>query len=164
LPYLGWQEKLVREVPFVEDMLRLLHLQIKQFRNEVFNLGGGAANSVSLRKPTSAVQQVSSRNAPISQSDKARHGKIVLYCIDHRNAAQQPSWKLKTDLRTGFTRIFSGVRENEEELRGRTTALLRLFQLVRGSELLKTLKPEFVRRSQNYRKFPRSRESSSMRR
>ena len=53
LNYLGWQGKQVRDVLFVEDMLGLLDLEIHQiakFRGEVFNLGGGAANSISLRE------------------------------------------------------------------------------------------------------------------
>ena len=122
LTYLGWQGKQVRDVLFVEDMLELLDLQIKQiaqFRSEVFNLGGGAANSVSLREATSAMQEISSRTAPVSVSDKARQGDIVLYWTDNCKAEQQLGWKPKTNLRTGFTRIFEWIRENEAELRSR---------------------------------------------
>jgi CDP-paratose 2-epimerase len=110
----------VRDVLFVEDMLELLDLQIKQiarFRGEVFNLGGGAANSVSLREATAAMQEISSRTAPITQMDHARQGDIVLYWTDNRKAARQLGWRPKTDLRTGFTRIFDWIRENEAELR-----------------------------------------------
>jgi len=112
----------VRDVLFVEDMLELLDLQIKQiarFRGEVFNLGGGAANSVSLREATTAMQEITSRTAPITQTDKARQGDIVLYWTDNRKAAEQLSWKPQIDLRTGFTRIFEWIRENEAELRSR---------------------------------------------
>jgi CDP-paratose 2-epimerase len=122
LTYLGWQGKQVRDVLFVEDMLRLLGLQIKQiarFRGDVFNLGGGVANSVSLREATTTMQEISSRSAPITQTDKARQGDIVLYWTDNRKAEQQLGWKPHTDLRTGFTRIFEWIRENEAELRSR---------------------------------------------
>ena len=122
LTYLGWQGKQVRDVLFVEDMLELLDLQIKKianFRGEVFNLGGGAVNSISLREATSAMQEISSRTSPITVSDKARQDDIVLYWTDNRKAAQQLEWKPKTDLRTGFVRIFDWIRENEAELRSR---------------------------------------------
>jgi len=72
-------------------MLGLLDLQIKQiskFRGEVFNLGGGAANSISLREATTAMQEISSRTAPITQSAKVRQGDIVLYWTDNRKATQ----------------------------------------------------------------------------
>jgi len=119
LTYLGWQGKQVRDVLFVEDMLGLLDLQIKQiarFRGEVFNLGGGPANSISLREATTAMQEISARTAPITQTDKARQGDIVLYWTDNRKAAEQLSWKPQIDLRTGFTRIFEWIRQNANEL------------------------------------------------
>jgi len=122
LTYLGWQGKQVRDVLFVEDMLALLDLQIGQvarFRGEVFNLGGGAANSISLREATAAMHEISSRTAPVAQTDKPRQGDIVLYWTDNRKAAQQFGWKPKTDLRSGLTRIFEWIRENEAELRSR---------------------------------------------
>ena len=85
----------------------------------MFNLGGGAANAVSLREATAAMQEISSRTSPITVSDKARQGDIVLYWTDNRKAAQQLDWKPKTDLRTGFVRIFDWISENEAELRSR---------------------------------------------
>jgi UDP-glucose 4-epimerase len=82
-------------------------------------LGGGYANSVSLREATSAMQEISSRTAPITQTAKAREGDIVLYWTDYRKAVQRLSWKPKTDLRAGFISIFDWIRENEKELRER---------------------------------------------
>jgi CDP-paratose 2-epimerase len=122
LTYLGWQGKQVRDVLFVEDMLALLDQQIKQisrFRGEVFNLGGGAANSVSLREATTAMQEISSRTAPITQSDVARQGDIALYWTDNRKAFRQFGWDPKIGLRSGFARIFEWIRQNEAELRSR---------------------------------------------
>lgn len=122
LSYLGWQGKQVRDILFVEDMLELLDLQIKQisqFRGEVFNLGGGAANSISLREATTAMQEISSRSTLITQSENARRGDIVLYWTDNRKAVWQLGWKLKTDLRTGFVRLFEWISKNETQLRAR---------------------------------------------
>ena len=124
LTYLGWQGKQVRDVLFVEDMLSVLDLQIAQlsrFRGEVFNLGGGPANAISLREATQSMQEISRRSTSISVSDQARKGDIVLYWTDNRKASQQIGWKPKTDLRTGFQRIFDWIRENEKELRERYT-------------------------------------------
>ncbi|HKM65908.1 MAG TPA: NAD-dependent epimerase/dehydratase family protein [Candidatus Acidoferrum sp.] len=122
LTYLGWQGKQVRDVLFVEDMLALLDVQIAQlsrFRGEVFNLGGGAENAISLREATQSMQEISSRSTSISISGQARKGDIALYWTDNRKAGQQLGWKPRTDLRTGFQRIFEWIRENEAELRAR---------------------------------------------
>jgi CDP-paratose 2-epimerase len=84
LTYLGWQGKQVRDVLFVEDMLALLELQIGQisrFCGEVFNVGGGQANSISL-------------------------ADIVLYYTDNRKTTQLLGWKPKIGLQTGFRQIF----------------------------------------------------------
>ena len=122
LTYLGWQGKQVRDVLFVEDMLSMLDLQIAQLsrlRGEVFNLGGGPGNAISLREATQSMQEISARSTSISVSDQARKGDIVLYWTDNRKASQQLGWKPKTDLRAGFQRIFEWIRENEAELRVR---------------------------------------------
>ena len=122
LTYLGWQGKQVRDILFVEDMLSLLELQLSKlatFRGEVFNLGGGTANAISLCEATKFMQELSSRSTPVTQSDKARQGDIVLYWTDNRKATQKLGWQPRTDLRTGFTRIFEWIRENEKELRER---------------------------------------------
>ncbi len=125
LTYLGWHGKQVRDVLFVEDMLVLLDLQIKklhEFRGEVFNLGGGAENSISLLEATAMMQELSSRTAPVTQSDKARRGDIALYWTDNRKATERLGWRPQTGLRTGFERIFNWIRENETELRARYCA------------------------------------------
>jgi len=122
LTYLGWQGKQVRDILFVEDMLSLLGLQLSQlanFRGEVFNLGGGAANAISLCEATKSMQEISSRCTSVTYSDQARQGDIVLYWTDNRKAAQKLGWRPRTDLRAGFTRIFDWIRENEKELRER---------------------------------------------
>jgi CDP-paratose 2-epimerase len=59
LKYIGWKGKQVRDVLFMEDVLRLVKLQmdrISHCRGEVFNLGGGAANSLSLLEATRLVE------------------------------------------------------------------------------------------------------------
>ncbi len=120
LTYLGWQGKQVRDVLFIEDVLALLDVQIRhmdQFRGEVFNLGGGAANSISLYEATEAMQEISSRSTTIAHSDQARKGDIVLYWTDNRKATQKLGWQPRINLRTGFARIFEWIRENEPELR-----------------------------------------------
>jgi CDP-paratose 2-epimerase len=120
LTYLGWEGKQVRDVLFVDDMLGALDRQIKQlnhFRGEVFNLGGGSANAVSLCEATQMMQELSSRSTSIGHTDQVRKGDIALYWTDNRKASQKLNWQPKTNLRAGFTRIFTWIRENEIELR-----------------------------------------------
>jgi CDP-paratose 2-epimerase len=122
LTYLGWQGRQVRDVLFIGDMLELVDKQIariREFRGEVFNVGGGAGNSVSLREATELMQEMSSREAPVTIAEQSRKGDIVLYWTDNRRAAQWLNWTPKVGLREGFTEIFEWIRENENELRSR---------------------------------------------
>jgi len=122
LTYLGWRGKQVRDILFVEDMLELLDRQVQniaRFRGEVFNLGGGRENSVSLREATQTMQEISSRSTQIKEEEKPRQGDIGLYWTDNRKATRELGWQPRTDLRSGITRIFEWIRKNEAELRGR---------------------------------------------
>ena len=122
LTYLGWHGKQVRDVLFVEDMLSLLDMQIARitrFRGEVFNLGGGTGNAISLQEATKSMREISSRSTSITVSDQPRRGDIALYWTDNRKATLQLGWKPQTDLRAGFQRIFEWIRQNETELRAR---------------------------------------------
>ena len=122
LTYLGWDGKQVRDVLFVEDMLALLDRQlghIDSYRGEVFNIGGGAGNAISLREATAQMQEMSARSTSITVSEQSRKGDVVLYWTDNRKAVQELGWRPETDLCTGFSRIFDWIRENEAELRAR---------------------------------------------
>jgi len=122
LTYFGWQGKQVRDILFVEDMLELLDLQIKQiarFRGETFNLGGGRENSISLREATKSMQEISSRSTSILEEEKARRGDIALYWTDNRKAARELGWQPRTNLSAGIERIFEWICKNEADLRFR---------------------------------------------
>lgn len=122
LTYLGWQGKQVRDVLFIDDMLALLELQIAQisrFHGEVFNVGGGKSNSISLAEATRSMQEISSRSTPISHTNKPRQGDIVLYYTDNRKTTQLLGWKPTVNLQTGFRQIFDWIRHNENQLRAR---------------------------------------------
>lgn len=103
-------------------MLSLLEPQMSNLagcRGEVFNVGGGAHNSVSLCEASASMQAISSCATEITQSDQERKGDIALYWTDNRKAGEKLGWQPKTDLRAGFTAIFEWIRKNEAELRSR---------------------------------------------
>ena len=122
LTYLGWHGKQVRDILFVEDMVELLDVQIEQiarFRGEVFNIGGGRENSVSLVEATQFMQEISSRSTSIKEEAHARKGDIALYWTDNRKATREFCWNQRTDLKAGIARIFDWIQKNEGRLRTR---------------------------------------------
>jgi CDP-paratose 2-epimerase len=122
LKYIGWKGKQVRDVLFMDDVLRLVKLQmdrISHCRGEVFNLGGGVANSLSLLEATRLVESKLGRSMPIPYEDAPRAADIALYYTDNRKAARVLGWQPQITLQQGFNAIFDWIRKNEAELRAR---------------------------------------------
>jgi CDP-paratose 2-epimerase len=122
LKYIGWGGKQVRDVLFFDDVWSLVQTQLNRistFRGDVFNLGGGAANSLSLLETTRLVESGLGRSIPIPHEPAVRAADIALYYTDNRKAERVLGWKPAVTLNKGFDLIFSWIRQHESELRAR---------------------------------------------
>jgi CDP-paratose 2-epimerase len=122
LKYIGWHGKQVRDILFLEDVCALVESQMKQmerFRGDIFNLGGGSANSLSLREGTHLLEQKLGYGTTITSEDAIRKADLPIYFTDNRKAAQALDWKPMVTIDAGFERIFAWIRANEASLRAR---------------------------------------------
>jgi CDP-paratose 2-epimerase len=122
LKYIGWGGKQVRDVLFFDDVWSLVQTQLNRistFRGDVFNLGGGAANSLSLLETTRLVESGLGRSISIPHEPAVRAADIALYYTDNRKAERVLGWKPAVTLNKGFDLIFSWIRQHESELRAR---------------------------------------------
>jgi len=122
LKYIGWGGKQVRDILFLDDVWNLVQTQmsrISDFRGDVFNLGGGAANSLSLLEATRLVESRLGRSITIPHEDTVRAADIALYYTDNRKAGKILGWKPQVSCEAGFELIFAWIRNNEAELRSR---------------------------------------------
>jgi len=122
LQYIGWNGKQVRDIVFLDDVCALVELQmaeIGRFRGDVFNLGGGAANSLSLREATRLLESQLGHGTEITVEDSLRKGDLPIYFTDNRKGAQQLDWQPRVSLQQGFDRILRWIRANEDQLRKR---------------------------------------------
>jgi CDP-paratose 2-epimerase len=122
LKYIGWNGKQVRDILFLEDVCALVELQMSQmerFRGDIFNLGGGAANSLSLREGTALLEQKLGRGTTITTEDAVRKADLPIYFTDNRKAARVLNWQPSVSLDEGFDRILAWIRSNEKTLRER---------------------------------------------
>lgn len=120
LKYIGWGGKQVRDILFIEDMCRLVDLEIEhldRISGRVFNVGGGAANALSLVEATALLRRKLGREMPIGVENAPRKGDTVIYITDNRNVERALGWKPKIGIEEGFDRIVAWIRENEAELR-----------------------------------------------
>ena len=122
LKYIGWGGKQVRDILFVDDVCRLVDLEIGQIgrlRSGVFNAGGGAANSLSLLEATQFLEKRLGRSMSISHEQSPRKADTVIYITDNRKAERALGWKPRVNLNEGFDSILAWIEENEAELNAR---------------------------------------------
>lgn len=122
LKYIGWNGKQVRDILFLEDVCALVELQMTRmdtFRGDIFNLGGGAANSLSLREGTALLEKKLGHGTTITTEDALRKADLPIYFTDNRKAARILQWQPTISIDQGFDRILSWIRSNEKLLRSR---------------------------------------------
>ena len=122
LKYIGWSGKQVRDILFLEDVCALVELQMNQmdrFRGDIFNLGGGAENSLSLREGTQLLEQKLGHGTTVTSEDAVRKADLPIYFTDNRKVAKMLKWRPKVTIDEGFDRILEWIRSNEASLRSR---------------------------------------------
>jgi len=98
LNYIGFcgEGKQVRDILHVEDLFSLLITQLKnlgQISGQVFNVGGGRKNSLSLRELTELCRQYTGNSIKIGQVKDNRQGDIKLYITDNSFVSQTLDWR-----------------------------------------------------------------------
>jgi CDP-paratose 2-epimerase len=122
LRYIGWNGKQVRDILFLEDVCALVELQMNQidrFRGDVFNLGGGAANSLSLREGTKLLEGKLGHGTTITTEESVRKADLPIYYTDNRKASKALNWQPTVGIDQGFDRILAWIRANQATLRSR---------------------------------------------
>jgi CDP-paratose 2-epimerase len=125
LKYIGWKGKQVRDVLFIEDVCRLVDLQIRrigEFRGEVFNVGGGAANALSLVEATQFLERRLGRSATVAHEDMPRKADMAIYITDNRKAERVLGWTPQVRIGEGLEAILSWIGKNDVEMRARYAA------------------------------------------
>lgn len=108
----GYKAKQVRDNIHAYDVARFAWEFIQAPRHgEVYNLGGGAANSVSMLEAFARVEALSGKKMNYTYSDKNRAGDHICYYSDLRKMkAHYPAWSLTKSLDDIFTEIVASWR------------------------------------------------------
>ena len=116
----GGTGKQVRDVLHVEDLYRLLRIQIErlgELNGKIFNVGGGQECSVSLCELTNLCQEVTGRKISISSVLETRQGDIRYYISDCRRVQKLTGWNPRWSVKDIISDIFSWLKENETTLK-----------------------------------------------
>jgi CDP-paratose 2-epimerase len=101
--------KQVRDLLFIDDLVRafrLAALHIETSAGQVYNMGGGPANSVSIwRELRPRLEAYAGRSLQVS-IDEWRPGDQPVYVSDTRKAAREFGWQPHVDIDTGLRRLW----------------------------------------------------------
>lgn len=109
----GHKSKQVRDNIHARDVARFMDQFIQAPRQgEVYNLGGGRANSISILEAFRLVFEISGKRMRYEYVDQSRKGDHICYISDlSRMTAHYPRWSVTRGLRTTFEEIYASWRE-----------------------------------------------------
>jgi len=109
----GYKGKQVRDNIHSEDVARFIHAFYQAPRSgEVYNLGGGKANSCSILEACALVEELSGRKQVVRYLDQNRIGDHICYYSDlTKIKAHYPLWDITKPLRQTVAEIVASWRE-----------------------------------------------------
>tara|TARA_R110000796_G_scaffold118864_1_gene232702 strand:- start:58041 stop:59102 length:1062 start_codon:yes stop_codon:yes gene_type:complete len=105
----GYKGKQVRDNIHSYDVVRFIEEFLKHPRNgEVYNLGGGRSNSVSILEAFDLISEISGKPMKYKYSDQNRSGDHICYISDlSKMKSHYPNWEITKDLKTTFQEIYN---------------------------------------------------------
>lgn len=105
--------KQVRDVLFISDLLEAFDAFVSaDISHEVFNLGGGVKNTVSLLEALELIRKLTGKKSDLSYLDWRQNDQKV-YVSDIRKAHEFLDWSPQVSVEEGVTRLTEWVRDNE---------------------------------------------------
>lgn len=104
----GYKGKQVRDNIHSFDVARFIEEFIKQPKvAEVYNIGGGKANSISILEAFSLIESISGNKMNYTYSDTARLGDHICYYSDLKKMkAHYPAWDITKNVKDTFLEIY----------------------------------------------------------
>lgn len=118
LSYIGYggTGKQARDLLYVEDLLRLVDYQLEHFAEldgEVFNVGGGSSNSLSLIETTQLCEAITGKSTLIKPLQEGRPGDIPVFITDSSKVIEKTGWQPKINPEAALGDIYRWIAENE---------------------------------------------------
>lgn len=118
LNYIGYggTGKQVRDLLHVEDLLRLINYQLEHFAEldgEVFNVGGGPHNSLSLIETTQLCQTITGKVTQIQTCLEERPSDIPIFITDSSKVMQKTGWQPTINPEACLEDIYRWIYNNE---------------------------------------------------
>jgi CDP-paratose 2-epimerase len=108
----GYKGKQVRDNIHSFDVVQFMRRFIEAPRKgEVYNLGGGRANSISILEAFDLISEISGKPMKFEYLDQNRQGDHICYISNlAKLQAHYPGWQITKNLRTTFDEIHDSWR------------------------------------------------------
>ena len=106
--------KQVRDILFIDDLIDVFEAVIEYIdlcRNQVFNIGGGPNNQISVLELLDEIKELSGSLPRITFTDW-RPGDQLVYVSNIEKSKSSFGWIPKVDNKTGIAKLYSWVAEN----------------------------------------------------
>lgn len=108
----------VRDILFVEDLVDAFQLAMQNMPSlsgQIFNIGGGPKNAVSLLQVIEKIQDLHNEKIDVRFEDW-RPGDQKYYVTDYTKFEKATGWNPKFDVDTGLELLFNWLKKNLENL------------------------------------------------
>lgn len=123
LAYIGYggTGKQVRDFIHIDDLYRAVKVQLDNFDDyagtEVYNIGGGLANSVSLQELTKLCEEVTGHKVKIESIKENRPADVRIYYTDSSKFLKKSGLSWQKDISTMVQDVYGWIRDNEIALK-----------------------------------------------
>jgi len=115
----GGKGKQVRDVLHIDDLLQLLLLQIQNigaFNNQIYNVGGGRENSISLLELTKLCEDITGNTVEFTLKKENRPGDVRMYITDNSYIENKTDWKPKKSIKDTGEDVYKWMIEHKKHL------------------------------------------------
>jgi len=122
LNYLGYggNGDQVRDVLFIQDLCRLILIQIKKFKkfeNDLFCIGGGIKNAINLRNLSDICEKITKNKIKITKKPKTSIYDIPYYVTSLNKISKISNWKPMISLNQGLFEIYNWMINNKNKIK-----------------------------------------------
>lgn len=122
LGYIGYggMGQQARDVLHIRDLFNLVKWQISNLelqKGQIFNVGGGLKNTVSLAELTYMCSQITGNNIEIGSEIENRPGDLPIYVTDNSKITEFSGWKPEINISTLLNEVHEWFKSDEVSLK-----------------------------------------------
>ncbi|HPN96155.1 MAG TPA: GDP-mannose 4,6-dehydratase [Candidatus Moranbacteria bacterium] len=121
LSYIGYggSGKQVRDFIHIDDIFDVIKTEMEDMEKhngEIYNIGGGLENSLSLLEMTKICQEITGHKLEIGSIAQDRPNDVKSYITDFSKFEKSTGWKPKKNVKETLTDVHQWIMENKEQL------------------------------------------------